>query len=292
MKKVGSRIAAAFLLIFASTLVSLANAKATSSAADKITANELVIKHLKAIGSEENLKSFRSLMAIGSSKAVFRVNGTAEITGIVVIASQGEKNMFGMKFNNTEYEYEKFGFDGENVSVGYSKPGVRTPFGEFLLANAKTFKAGILGGVLSNSWELLRFDEKRGKLKYDGEKTIDGVKLHKFSYNPKKGSDLDIKLFFETDSFRHVRSEYTRTVSSTIGRTINDSARQSETRYKMVEEFSAFSAEKGLTLPHNYRIYLELISGKGTGMYDWEMNFREFSFDQELEVSQFRVDSY
>jgi len=62
-----------------------------------------------------------------------RVNGTAEITGLIVLASQGEKNMIGMKFDSLEYQFEKLGYDGETFSVGYAKAGVRTRLDSYYL---------------------------------------------------------------------------------------------------------------------------------------------------------------
>ncbi|MEZ5345364.1 MAG: hypothetical protein R2681_07395 [Pyrinomonadaceae bacterium] len=268
------------------------NVYCNSSSAEKITPGVLIERHLGSIGGPEELKKRRSFMAVGTVKAVFNINGKAQNTGRVVMASQSEKNMIGMKFENIEYQLEILGYDGENFSVGYARPGIRTPFGQFLLSNSKTFKSGIIGGSLSTSWELLNYDEKRGKLKFDGMKKFDGADHYRFSFNPAKGSDLVIKMFFDALSYRHVRTEYERVVSPGTGRTIDDSARLSETRYKMVETFSDFRPEEGLTIPHGYRISLEMSNGSGAGRYEWQMSFDEFSFGQTFDISQFRVESF
>ncbi len=291
MKKSNFTIPGVCFVIFAFAVISIANTGQRNSTRDKITPQELITKHLFSIGSPKALKSISSIMAVGTSKAVFKVNGSAEITGIVVMASEGDKNMIGMKFNHPEYEFEKMGYDGETFSVGYAKPGVRTPFGEFLLSNSNTFKSGIMGGVLSTSWELLNYDVKRGKLKFDGTKTIDGVQMYRFDYSPKKGSDLEIKLFFEQDSFRHVRTEYSRVITAPMGRTIEESSRQNETRYKMIELFDDFRVHNGVTLPYKYQIDLTLSNGRGSALYNWYMDIEELNFEQQLGLDQFRVNN-
>lgn len=145
---------------------------------------------------------------------------------------------------------------------------------------------------MSTSWELLSFDEKDAKLKYGGIKKIDGKSLHKLDYNPKKGSDLNISLFFDLDTFRHIRTEYTRIISARQGANVDASAGQSETRYKMVEEFSDFKEENKLTLPHAYKINQEILTGNGTTSYEWSMNLKQFNFNQSINATDFKVDSY
>lgn len=269
---------------------------------DKITPEEIIAKHLEAIGSAEARAAVKSMTIIGTSKATFFGRGSGVAEGITVLASQGEKYLVAMKFNNPDYPFEKLGYDGDTFSVGFVRPGVRSNLGSFLRINETTFKRGIMSGVLSTSWELLNFDEKDAKLKYAGIKKIDGKKLHEIDYNPKKGSDLSISLFFDPDTFQHVRTEYTRTLSAGLGNSIGGtqssgsrvdaSAGQSETRYKLVENYSDFKEENKLMLPHTYKIYLEIVSGNGTISYEWLMDLKKFNFNQPLDVKEFKVDSY
>lgn len=259
---------------------------------DKIKTEDLIQKHLLAIGTDKARKSITSMLAVGTSKTIYKIGGSVKLEGRVVLASQKEKNMIGMKFDNPDYQFELIGFDGDELSVGYAKPGTRSTLGNFLLMNQKTFKSGILGGILSTGWELLNYDEKRGKLKYNGTKIIDGVELYRFDYNPKNGTDLDINLFFEKSTFRHVRTEYSRMISAPMGRTIDESVKQSESRYKMIEQFGNFTEINGLTLPYQYYIYLEILSGYGSASNNWIIDLEQFSFNQPLEISQFRMNDY
>ncbi len=257
---------------------------------DNLSTTEILAKHLDSIGTAEARKAVKSITIVGTSQAVFKGRGEGRAEGIVVLASQAEKSMIGMKFNNSDYPYEKLGFDGSAFSVGFVRPGEYTVLGGFLRVNEKTFRSGILGGVLSTSWELLTHDVRTAKLSRKGRTKVDGVELLKFEYNPKKGSDLDIAFFFDPVTFRHVRTEYKRTISGGQGLSVDQSSRQSETRYKMVEKFSGFAEETKLMLPHNYEIYLEMLTRNGTTSYTWTMDLTNFNFNQVLADDEFKVD--
>jgi hypothetical protein len=252
---------------------------------------EVVAKHLESIGTAEARAALKSVTIVGTTKATFFGRGGGIAEGIAVLASQNEKYLVGMKFNNSEYPFEKMGYDGDEFTVGYVRPGVRSVLGDFLRINDSVFKHGILGGTLSTSWELLNFNQENARLKYAGTEKIDGKKQHELKYEIKKGSELSISLYFDPDTFRHTRTEYRRIIAARQGASVDSSARQSETRYKMVENFSDFKEENELTLPHTYKIYLEILSGNGTTSYEWLMNLQKFTFNQTIDSKEFRVDS-
>lgn len=259
---------------------------------EKISSEEILLKHLDSISKTADRTTIKSTLVIGTSKASFRGKGAGFADGIVVLASEDEKNLIGMKFNNSDYPFEKMGYDGNKYSVGQVRPGIRSVLGEFLRLHGFILENGIMGGTLSRSWILLNFNEKKGKLKYSGIDTVQDKKLYKLKYSPKKGGDLDISFFFDTETFRHVRTEYKRVITSSMGTGVDNSAGQSEIRYTMIEEFSDFKAENTLNLPHNYRLFLEIISGSGTVSYDWNMDLQKFTFNNPIDPKEFKVDSY
>ena len=57
----------------------------------------------------------------------------------------------------------------------------------------------------------------------------------------------------------------------------------------MVEEFSDFSKESGLTLPHTYKIWLELEQKNGSLRVDWALTLTEFAFNQAIPPGTFNV---
>ena len=290
MKKINIRFLSKLVIVFVFALSFTAE---TAVAQEKMKPEEIIAKHLESIGSAEARAAMKSVTAVGTSKATFFGRGGGVAEGISVVASKGGKYMVAMKFNNPEYQFEKMGYDTENFSVGYVSPGKRSVLGDFLLTNGKTFKRGIMSGALSTSWELLAFDETDARIKYAGLEKIDGKRYYKLDYNPKKGSDLRISLFFDPEVFRHVRTEYRRVISARQGAGgVDSSSRQSETRYKLVEDYYDFKEVNNLTLPHTYKIHMEILSGNGTASYEWLMNFQKFDFNTEIDDKEFKVDSY
>jgi hypothetical protein len=257
----------------------------------KLKADELLDKHLNSIGTAEARKSVESLIILGTVVATFRSPGTGQIAGRAVLSSQGEKNVMGMVFDNLpDYPHEKFGFDGRGVSVGYVRPGVRSTFGDFIFTNKSVVKQGLLGGVLSTSWPLLDETGTKGKPDVGGKKKLGDRQAYEVKYFPKSGSDLRISFFFDAETFQHVRTEYTKVIVAQMGATPETSAQQTETRYKMVEEFSDFRNESGLTLPHKYKVRLEIRAPRSSFDADWEMSLTEFSFNQPIDPNAFDVD--
>ena len=94
-------------------------------------------------------------------------------------------------------------------------------------------------------------------------------------------------MFFDKETFRHVRTEYKRVSSAGIGLKPEDSSKFSETRYKVVEVFSDFKAEGGLMLPHIYRIFYTTTGGQGTTDIEWNFTLNEFAANQKLDPSTF-----
>jgi hypothetical protein len=59
----------------------------------------------------------------------------------------------------------------------------------------------------------------------------------------------------------------------------------------MVEEFTNFKKEMGLNLPHSYRIYLTFDRASGMTEYEWNMDFSDFYFNQQLDANSFDIDA-
>jgi hypothetical protein len=277
-----------------------------SLAGDKLQPEEIVAKHLDSIGSAETRASVHSRIAAGTVVAILRSPGTAKFSGRAVMASDGNKNMIGLGFENADSYQEKFGFDGRDLTVGFVRPGVHGYWGDFLLTHQNIIKDGLVGGTLSDAWPLLNLSEKKAKLEYRGIKKIDGKSLHELKYIPRGSSDLEISLFFDTETFQHVRTEYTRVISAGLGTgvigssrpssasqsgAIDASGQQRPARYKLVEQFSDFKKESGLTLPHTYKVGLDLDTRAGRLIVDWEFTLTEFAFNQPIPAATFNVNT-
>ncbi len=263
----------------------------TSVFAQKMKAEDVLAKHLESIGTAEIRASIKTQIVVGDALVKFISPRNTDVQGRIVLASAAEKNFLGMSLNAIEYPQEKFSFDGKNAKVGFIKDGFRSKLGNFVVANDLLLEESLLGGTLSTSWALLDVAAKKPKLSFDGTKKIDGKEVYVLGYSAKGGGDVEIKLYFDKETFRHVRTEYKRTSSAAIGLRPEQSSGFSESRLKITEDFSDFKAEKGLTLPHSYRLLYSTIGQNGTTEIQWNFNLTEFSFNQNLAPNTFVVEA-
>lgn len=271
---------------------------AAPTAPDKMTAEEVIAKHLASIGNEEALAAARTRIAVGNAKAISHSKATRDISGVAQFASAGDRVLFAMIFNILDYPYDKAGYDGQKMTVALlPTSGARTSLGDFLVSHDAVFKQGLIGGVLSSAWPLLSSSSKKPKLSYAGTEKIDGREAHKLKYPPPKGAgDFQITLFFDAETFRHVRTEYQYVISNQMGARPSEfgttnTGSQTRSRTKLVEEFSDFKTEGSLTLPHTYRIRFTADEYQRNVLLEWVINFSQFIFNQEIDASAFNVTS-
>ncbi|HEX8147991.1 MAG TPA: hypothetical protein VF591_12495 [Pyrinomonadaceae bacterium] len=280
-------------LLTLSLLASSPNAPAASNARDKekMTAEQVVARHLEAVGAPETRASITARVITGVVVANFRAPSVGQVPGRAVFFSQGAKHAVGMVFDGVaNYPHDKIGFDGEDVSTSYVLPGRRSTLGEFLMTNKSVIKQGLLGGALSQAWPLLDLASKKPKLEYGGLKKVGERPAHALKYLARGGSDLNVTLFFDAETFQHLRTEYTRSLSSQMGTNPNNSARQIESRYRMVEDFADFRKEGGLTLPHQYKLGLEITLPGGSYRMEWDFALSNFAYNQPIDPKSFDVD--
>lgn len=272
--------------------------QATPASLDaKLTPAELVAKHLESIGSSEARARVRGTRIKGDATVTVKLCGEGQIDGQVLMASEGQANLINLKFDAADYPFELLRFDGKKFEASQFKPGSRTCLAQFFVTNDVTFKEGLVGGTLSESWPLLNVQERTPKLEYGGLKKIGEKEFHVLKYGPHKGSDMKIVLFFEPETFRHVRTEYTRVIYATEQRRIPSgngdlmppSARKaSGARFEAYEEFSGFKEEAGLNLPHTYKFHLSIQSELRPALVDWMFNLTDFAFDAPLNTSELK----
>ena len=218
------------------------------------------------------------------------------IAGKFLLLSTNERSLFGMNFTSNDYPQDRFGYDGRNVRVGKATPNARSLIGDFLNNNPIILREGLLGGVLSASWPLLDPKFRGAKLKFQGTKTIDGLDLIVLSYEPKGGSDLNIRLFFEPRTYRHLRTEYTLFRAAAQGPNVDSSAGQSGTTYRLTEEFSNFAKMGELQLPAAYKITYSrssaasaLTAGNANRDAEWTFKVTDFGINRELDPGSFEI---
>ncbi len=293
-----------FLLLVVLAALTAAGFSISSRADEKMKPEEIVAKHLDSIAPAELRASVKSRIAAGTVVMIQRAPGTAKFTGRGVLASDGVKNMIGMGFENAGQFQEKWGFDGKDVTVGFARPGVRGHLGDFLVTHDNIIKEGLVGGTLSDAWPLLDSSDKKPKLEYKGLRKSGARSMHELRYTPQGSSDLEISVFFDTETFQHVRTEYSRVISAGLGSgrigtgrverpsqsgAVDGSGQQRPSRYKLVEEFSDYRKESGMNLPHVYRVELEMDTRGGTLKAEWEFTLTDHAFNQKIPPATFNV---
>jgi hypothetical protein len=275
-----------FLIILTSLLVLF-----VPSFAQKLKPEEVIAKHLNSIATAENLSQIKTMTVVGDASVIHRSQSSAASQGRVVLASAGEKNLFGMNLNAIDYPTERFSFDGKKVKVAFVRPGARSILGNLILSNGAMLQESLFGGVLSTSWALLNLESNKAKVFFEGTKKIDGKETYVLSYTAKGTNDFNVKLFFDKETFRHLRTEYQRVLSAGVGTAPDQSRLFSENRLSITEDFSDFKTEKNLTLPHSYKLNYSMTGQSVITQIEWKFNFTQFAFNQEYENKVFDIEA-
>ena len=264
----------------------------------KLNPADVVAKHAASIGPAEVRARAKGTRIKGTVELIVKAGGAGTSAGNVVMASHGSQSMLNMSFDSGEPS-TSFRFDGSKTTVTQFRPGRHTPLEHFFAENEEIVGEGLVGGVLSESWPLLNLQEKNPKLEYSGTKKIDNRQVHAIKYRPRKGSELNITLFFDAETFQHVRTEYEKTVYSTAQQRIASGgggglpaateARSAPQRLKVYEAFSDFKMEGGLNLPHVYKFELSVQSDRRPLLINWTFNLTEFTFNSPIDPSEFVV---
>ena len=268
---------------------------------------EMLLKHLDSIGTQQARAGAKSRVVEGSATYKLIVGGSGEIRGNSVLVSEGRNLQLLLKINAQKYHGEKFLRNGDTTFVfGTYADKSRSEFGEFLRSEDYPLKEGLLGGVWSAGWALLDEDSAKGKLKYQGQKKVDGRQLEVFQYKSRKSSDMEVSLYFEPDTFRHVMTIYKASVHAGIGTSNVDatysengpldsgpeiaSARQQQTRYRIEERFSDFKESDGLTLPTHYDLrFQEELQNGFTKLVDWDITQTRVLNNVTLDPKNFEI---
>ncbi len=263
-----------------------------SSAPQKMKPEEVIARHLESIGSAKARAAVKTRIIAGTAQVVFHTAPLGQASGRAVLASEGTKSLLGMSFPSPVYPREQLGFNGTNFMAAYVVPGSRSALGSFLMTHTLIFKQGLMGGTLSSAWPLLDLANRNPQLEYAGLKTTDNQTLIELKYLARGGSDLRIKIFFDPQTFQHVRTEYEREIAGAMGnRSYIAPGTGRETRFKLVEEFSDFKKEGELNLPHTYKIKLITDTDAGSFVTDWTIKLIQFEFNQPIDPASFSINA-
>ncbi len=238
----------------------------------KLTAEDIVARHLESIGTPQARAGVKSRTAQAAVLMDVLVGTTAHSEGKAMLVSLGRQASIQIRMQDGQFPDENFVFDGKDVKIGQIGPNARSRMGDWLYREDALMRESLFGGSLLTSWALLDIRSRQAKLKYDGLKKVDGRNLHDLIYLPKKGADNDlaIHLYFEPETFRHVKTVYTFLVPLPLAHmreqvrgTVRSQAQdRSDTRYRVEETFSEFRTVDGITLPGRWRVEYTVQSDK------------------------------
>jgi outer membrane lipoprotein-sorting protein len=276
------------LILFTGLLLAVVSSGPTCLAQEtkKLTPDEVIASHLDSIASAEARSAFKSLVAQGTVEVTIRVGGGGKGKGGAVMASQGPMSLIGFIFGQ-DASNEKLAFNGKKLTLGVLRPGLRSPFSDFVLKNDVLFREGLLGGTLSTAWPFFDANERKGKLRSLGTKNLKDRKAYVLGYEPRNSGNLDIKLYFDAETFQHLRTDYQQEFVAPTVTNPDKAARQKGTRFKITEEFSDFRREVSVTLPHTYKIQFTIETENHPLLQDWVVTLSQFVLNKTLDAKQF-----
>ena len=262
----------------------------TSWSAD-IKPEELLAKHLAAIGSADARKSIKSRAVEGMVTYHVLVGGSGAIDGKFQFASEGSKSNYLFRINGSSYRGEQFIFDGSKMSVaGTWADKTRSEFGNLVLTQDILVRENLLCGVWSTGWPLLDLEGHKAKLHVEGTKKLDGKDLLAVRYQPKKSTDLEIVLYFDPQTYQHVATIYKMEPPSSIGGGELEQASKQRPRIRIDERFSNFRSADGLTLPNYYDLRFTIETERGfTKTVEWEVKELRIANNMSIDPRSFQV---
>ena len=257
---------------------------------NKLKPEELVARHLESLGTAEARTAATSRVLSGAVALTSKLGGSGNLQGQTMMASLGPKFRFGTRFNAPNYPGDDMAFNGKRPMTGFLTEGQRSNLILFVNSQQLILREGLIGGVLSTAWPLLRLEQLKAPINYRGLKKIDGKQMHELIYRPPKSSgDLRVTMYFDAETFRHLRTQYEYEIGARLGVGPNESAQQTESRYQLIETFDDFRAVDGLTLPHQYKLQLSIQTQRSSLLSDWLFTFTRITHKQKIEDDVFEI---
>src|SRR2546423_609263 len=109
----------------------LASSVASPAAAQKMTAEQLIARHLDAIGNAKARAAATTRIISGTAQVIFRTTPAGQAVGKAVLASEENRQLVGMSFPSPVYPREQLAFNGVSFMAAFAKAGKRPVLGHF-----------------------------------------------------------------------------------------------------------------------------------------------------------------
>ena len=280
------------LAIFIQPLVLAALVSATSAQAPgSATPGDIVTRNLDSIAPASVRTAEKSRVVRGSLQFHILVGGSGGAAGEWDLVSAGRDLDLVMQFGIGDWRGEQFTFNGSKVGIALPTASHhRSVFGEFIASQTFIIKEGLLGGELGTGWALDNLAKNGARLQSLGTKKIDGKEVLAFQYSSKHSSDMQVFLYFDPETGRHVHTTYTMSQQEGPTGDIRSTPYQREIKYRMEERFSDFHTESGNTLPTHYDLQWSQETQNGsTRLFDWDLTATQIVHNVALDPANFEI---
>jgi len=228
---------------FFSLLVALALAAAVLAADDaKLSAAEIIDKHLVAVGGKQAMAKFKSRVAIGTAR---KDNDTAAPMAVMSEAPNRVSAIYQFEGFNWQLTY-----DGSKSIVRPMLTRANAPvlekYQEMLATGTMFNDMSLYNALAQGETEAVKF-EARGTKKVKGRPA--------YAVEMRRGKDKAV-LYFDAETFMWVRTEYgsVRLTKEMSGFTNAIESKDQETTYDFYVETSDFKEVDGVKLPYKFEI--------------------------------------
>jgi hypothetical protein len=284
-----------FSILFVLAIVVVGLIGSSVPASDKPKPEELISRHLDSLGPADAREALKSLNVEGNLLTKFLRGGSGMAGGPFAMVSTGHKILMEAKFDTPNYPGESYAYDGDKKTLGFIIPGQRSQLEDFLNNNPEVLADGLIGGVLSTAWPLYDWQARKARIDVDGIKKIEGKELLRATYHPRHGTgDLKIYLFFEPDTFRHVKTIYTEQSQEQLGTSADRSSLGglggSGANLTLEENFGGFAPVNHLMLPTQWTLqYNQEGVGSGSSLVEFDMNIAKIQANPNISGVSFRI---
>ena len=250
----------------------------------------IISRHLDSIAAPEKRSALKTLFAVGLSEFQSK-NPAAKGGGKAIVVSDPENLYFLMSLNSLDYPYEKIGAFGDKISLPLVSAGRRSILGSFLLDNSRVLSEGLFCGSMSLRWVNHIADSTQARMKAAKKKKVNGRDTYPIDvfFAGGNSGNFRIRLYFDSENFRHVRSEYHREVDIG-GITFRQQNQLQNAVVDLTEDFSEFKEVNGFTLPYVYKVTLASNSASQNYESSWGIRVSEYYLNQKLEPDFFTFD--
>jgi hypothetical protein len=281
-----------FATVVRSLLAIVLVSAATAHGGSNPSPDDIVSRNLDSIARADVRAAEKSRVVRGNLQFHVLVGGSGGAAGAWDLVSSGRMLDIVMQVGIGDWRGEQFTFDGSRVGIALPTASHhRSIFGEFIASQDFLIKEGLLGGELSTAWALQNLAASGARLQNLGSKKIDGKNMLAFQYVSKHSSDMQVFLYFDPETGRHLYTVYSmqRRVEGPTG-DIRSTPYQHEVRYRMEERFSDFRTDHAITLPTHYDLqWSEETQNGGTRLFDWDLTATQVVHDVPLDPANFEI---